>query len=113
MVSSYAFIGLVTIILSSLILVSYLNCLAVLICLEHSFWLIQQGSSPIDGFTKALDIYIEDKHVLIDQRLRNYLMLKKSKDWFTIKHCPSNDECTEFQKIVLDNLLRMIDSCFF
>jgi diphthamide synthase subunit DPH2 len=81
-------------------------CLAILICLEHSFWLTQQGSNPTKAFTKALDTYLEDKCIVVDQRLEDYLMSKRSGDWFAIKHCPSYDECTEFQKIVLDNLLR-------
>jgi hypothetical protein len=79
--------------------------IAILICLEHSFWSSQQGSSPTVGFTEALDTYLKNKRVLVDQRLENYLALKGSNDWFTMKYFPSNDECIEFQKIVLDNLL--------
>jgi len=79
--------------------------IAILICLEHSFWLTQQGSSPTVSFTEAWDTYLKDKRVLVDQRLENYLTLKHRNDWFTIKHSPSDNECTEFQKIVLDNLL--------
>ena len=43
--------------------------------------------------------------MLVDQKLEGSLMLKKGSDWFTTKHSPSYDECTEFQKIVFDNLL--------
>jgi len=86
-------------------------CLAILICLEHSFWLTQQGSSSTQAFTAALAIYLKDKRIVVDDRLENYLMLKRSGDWFTTEHHPSYDECIEFQKIVLDNLLRKASSC--
>ena len=76
-----------------------------LICLEHSFWLTQQGSSPTQAFTAALDTYLQARRMVVDQRLEDYLMLKESSDWIITKHRPSYDECTEFQKIVLDNLL--------
>ena len=79
--------------------------LAILICFEHSFWLTQQGSSPTQAFTEALDIYLKDKHMLVDQTLEEYFILKESSDWFTTKYSPSDDECMEFQKIVFDNLL--------
>jgi len=85
--------------------------LAILICLEHSFWLTQQGSSPTEGFVAALDIYLRDKHVLLDQRVEDYLMSKGINDWFTTKHKPSDDERLEFKIIVLDNLLRKASSC--
>lgn len=88
-------------------------CLAILICLEHSFWLTQQGSSPTNAFTEAFDTYLKDKQMLLDQRLEEYLALKQSDDWFTIRHSPSDDECAEFQKIVLDNLLCKASSCLF
>ena len=104
MPSLYAFIGSVAIILLPFILVFHLICLAILICLEHSFWLTQQGTSPTQAFTTAFDTYIKDKHLLLNQILADYLMLKRSDDWFTIKHCPSYDEYTEFRKIVFDNL---------
>ena len=113
MLSLSAFIGSVIIILPAFILVFHLIYLAILISLEHSFWLIQQGSSPTQGFINALDTYIKDKHVLLDQRLQDYLMLKGSNDWFIIKHCPSDDECTELQKIVFDNLLSKAFYCPF
>ena len=50
-------------------------------------------------------------HVLVDHRLDNYLTSKGSDDWFITKHCPSTDECSEFQQIVLDNLLRKTGPC--
>jgi hypothetical protein len=61
---------------------------AILICLEHSFWLTQQGSSPTQAFTTALATYLKDKHMVVDQKLEDYLMLKGSSDWFTTKHHP-------------------------
>jgi len=82
-----------------------------LICLEHSFWLTQQGSSPTQAFTAALDAYLQTRRMLLDQILEEYLMLKGSSDWIITKHRPSYDECTEFRKIVLDNLLRKADPC--
>jgi hypothetical protein len=104
--------GLIAKFLPSVILVSYLHIyLAILICLEHSFWLTQQGSSSTQAFIKALDTYLEDKRMVVDQRLEDYLMLKRSNDWFTIKYHPSYDECTQFQKIVLDNLLCKASPC--
>ena len=113
MPSLYAFIGSVTVILPGFILVFHLIYIAILICLEHSFWLIQQGSSPAQGFTNALDTYTKHKRVLLDQRLEEYLMLKGSNDWFTINHCPSGAECTELQKLVFDNLLGKPCPCLF
>ena len=82
-----------------------------LICLEHSFWLTQQGSSPTQAFIAALDIYLQDRRMLVDQTLEDYLMLKESSDWIITKYRPSYDECTEFQKIVFDNLLRKANFC--
>jgi len=111
MLSSYAFIGLITSILLSFCF-HILICLAILICLEHSFWLTQQGSSPTQAFTAALAIYLKDKRMAVDEQLENYLMLKQSYDWLTTKHNPSYDECIEFQKIVFDNLLRRASPCF-
>jgi hypothetical protein len=43
--------------------------------------------------------------VLVGRRLQDYLTLKGRGDWFTTKHHPSDDECTGFRKIILDNLL--------
>jgi len=88
-----------------------ITCLAILICLEHSFWLTRQGSSPSKGFTEALDTYLTDKRALLDQKLQDYLASKGSNDWLTMGYCPTDDECAEVQKIVLDNLLRMAGSC--
>jgi hypothetical protein len=90
-----------------------LICLAILICLEHSFWLSQQGSSPTQAFTEALDTYLKDKRMLLDQTLEDYLLLKESNDWFITKHHPSQDECTDFRKIVFDNLLCKASLCPF
>jgi len=86
------------------------TCLAILLCLEHSFWLTQQGSSPINGFTETLDTYLKDRRALLDERLEDYLTSKGSNDWFIAKYRPTPDECAEFRKIVLDNLLRKAGS---
>ena len=45
--------------------------------------------------------------MVVDEKLENYLMSKRSGDWFITKHQPSYHECTEFRKMVFDNLLRM------
>jgi len=89
------------------------TCLAILICHEHSFWLTQQGSSPTKGFTEAFDIYLADKRVLLDQSLEDYLALKGNNDWLTTKYSATRNECAEFRKIVLDNLLRKAGPCLF
>ena len=89
-----------------MILVFILICLAILICLERSFWLTQQGFSPTEGFNGTWATHIKGNHVLLDQKVEDYLKLKGSNDWFTMKHSPSYDECCELQKIVVDNLLR-------
>jgi len=87
------------------------TCLAILICLEHSFWLTQQGSSPTKGFTEALDAYLKDKRALLDERLEDYLTSKGSNDWFITKYHPTHDEFAEFRKIIVDNLLRKAAPC--
>jgi len=87
------------------------TCLAILICLEHSFWLTQEGSSPTKGFTEALDTYLKDNRALLDERLDDYLTSKGSNDWFITNYHPTHNECAEFRKIVLDNLLRKAGSC--
>ena len=105
MPSLNAFIGLITGPSLCDFFFLIVSCLAILICLEHSFWLTQDGSYSTDGFIKALDTYIEEKHALLDQRLRDYLTLKQSDDWFIMKHHPSPNECAEFRKIIFENLL--------
>jgi len=79
--------------------------IAILICLEHSFWLTQHGCSPTKGFTETLATYLKDKRAMLDKILEDYLTLKGSDDWFTTEHHPSHNECVEFRNIVLDNLL--------
>ena len=86
---------------------------AILICLEHSFWIAQQGSSFNDAFIKAWKFYLNTQHVLVNQELNNYLKSKGSNDWFTIKHHPSEQECAECRKIVLNHLLRKSSPCLF
>jgi len=85
--------------------------IAILICLEHSFWIVQQGFNFNDGFNKAWKFYLKVQHVLIDQELDNYLRSKGSNDWFTMKYRPSEEECAECRKIVLNNLLRKSSPC--
>jgi len=60
-----------------------------------------------------LDTYLADKRVLLDQSLEDYLALKGNNDWLTTKYCPTHNECAEFRKIVLDNLLRKAGPCLF
>jgi len=78
---------------------------AILICLEHSFWLAQQGSSPTKDFTKAWDIYFREKHLLVGQKLKKHFKLTGSNDWFTSEHHPSEDDHAKFRKFIIDNLL--------
>ena len=86
---------------------------AILVCLEHSFWIVQQGSHPIDGFTKAWKFYIETQYALVDQKLDEYLKSRGHNDWITMQYVPSKEERVEYTKIVLDSLLRMSSSCLF
>jgi len=85
--------------------------IAILICLEHSFWIVQQGSNSKDGFTKAWEFYFQTQHILVDQELGNYLRSIGSNDWFAMKYWPSDKECAECRKIVLNNLLRKSSPC--
>jgi len=78
---------------------------AILICLEHSFWFAQQVSSPTEDFTKAWDIYFQEKYLLVDQKLKKHFKLTGSNDWFTPKHHPSEDDLAKFRKFIIDNLL--------
>jgi len=79
--------------------------IAILICLEHSFWLTQNGSRPVEAFIKTFHAYIQEARAILDQKLEDYLKSKQSKDWFRTKYHPSPNECTEFRKIIFDNLL--------
>jgi len=85
--------------------------IAILICLEHSFWIVQQGSNFNDGFTKAWKFYLKTQYILVDQELDNYLRSTGSNDWFTMKYGPSDKECAEYRRIVLNNLLRKSSPC--
>ena len=84
---------------------------AILVCLEHSFWIVQQGSKPSDGFIKAWENYLKTKRALVDREVDDYLRSKASADWFTMKHIPSDEEFTEIREIVFNNLLRKSSSC--
>ncbi|KAF8240078.1 hypothetical protein L208DRAFT_1352970, partial [Tricholoma matsutake] len=79
--------------------------IAILVCLEHSFWIAQQGFNFTDGFTKAWKLYTQTQCALVNQELDNYLRSKSSKDWFTIQYSPSEEECFQCRQIVLNNLL--------
>ena len=84
---------------------------AILICLEHSFWIAQQGFNPDDGFMKAWKFYLNTQRALVDQELDDYLRSKGSYDWFTMKYCPSEQEYAECRKIVFNNLLCKSSPC--
>ncbi|KAF8168418.1 hypothetical protein B0H34DRAFT_685373 [Crassisporium funariophilum] len=79
--------------------------IVIVICLEHSFWLAQKASTPLQGFIKALDTVFQKKPVVLHTTLKDYLKSKESDDWFTIKHHPSPIECADIRKIIFDNLL--------
>jgi len=83
---------------------------AILVCLEHSFWIVQQGSKASDAFIKAWESYLKTRRALVDQEVVDYLMSKGSDDWFTTKHSPSDEELAECRKIVFYNLLRKFHS---
>jgi hypothetical protein len=86
---------------------------AILVCLEHSFWIIQQGSSPSEGFTKAWILYLKTQCALANQELNDYLMSKGNNDWFTTQYSLSEAEYAEYRKIVLNNLLCKSSPFFF
>jgi hypothetical protein len=82
-----------------------------LVCLEHSFWLNQQGLSLNYAFTKAWELYLKTQHAQVNQELDDYLRSKASNDWFTMKHGPSQQEHAEYSNIVLNNLLCQSSLC--
>ena len=84
---------------------------AILVCLEHSFWIAQQGSNPSDDFNQAWIFYLNTQHALVNQELDDYLRSKGCDDWFTIQYHPSAEECDECRKIVFNNLLRKSSHC--
>ena len=84
---------------------------AILICLEHSFWIAQQASSSNDGFIKPWKYYLKTQRALVDEELDEFLRSTGSNDWFTVKHSPSEKECAEYRRIVLNNLLCESSSC--
>ena len=103
-----------------ILLVLYLQFLtitwtAILICLEHSFWLVQHGHNSNDGFTKAWKFYLKTQHALAGYELDVYLKSKgiNDSDWFMSKYHPSEKECVECRKIILNNLLRKSSPVFF
>jgi len=107
-------VSLVWLIFFFLIYIWFLTIIwiAILICLEHSYWITQPGSDPSNGFTKAWTFYLKTKCALVNQEVDDYLRSKDSKDWFTTKYCPSEAECAECRKIVFNNLLRKSSLCF-
>ena len=84
--------------------------IAILVCLENSFWHIQHGTNASVGFTTAWHNYHAIQHVVLNQKLNNYLRLKGSKDWFTgrKKNGISEEECMDYADIILSNLLRKL-----
>ena len=100
-------LSLVWLILSFLLYLWFLTAAwtAILICLEHSFWIVQQGSNFNDSFTKAWEVYLKTQCALVNQEVDNYLRSIGSNDWFTMKHNPSEEECAKCRKIVFNNLL--------
>jgi len=56
---------------------------------------------------EAWEYYLHNQHILVGQELDEFLQLKDSNDWFTVQYTPSEEECMEFRKIVLNNLLCM------
>jgi hypothetical protein len=85
---------------------------AILICLEHSFWITQRGSDPSDGFIKAWKFYLKTQHALVNQELDDYLRSTGSDDWFITQYYPSEAECAKCRKIVFNNLLCKSNPCF-
>jgi hypothetical protein len=72
--------------------------LAILICLENSFWHVQQGSSAQDGFVKALNLYSTTT-------MDKYFISQETNDWFATKRSPSKAECNAFKNDILANHL--------
>jgi len=56
--------------------------------------------------------YLKIQRALVDQELDNYLRSKDTNDWFTMKYRPSEEECVECRKIILNNLLCKFSLCF-
>ena len=81
-------------------------CAAILVCLEHSFWIVQQGSNVSNAFIEAWKFYLKTRRALVDQELEDYLRSKGSDDWFTTNHYPSDEELAECRKLVFNYLLR-------
>jgi len=69
---------------------------AFLICLENSFWHMQQGST--DGFTIAFNAYPR-------MEMDTKIISQWPNDWFSIAGHPSQKERTEFIDFILANLL--------
>jgi hypothetical protein len=72
--------------------------LAILICLENSFWFAEQKTSAIDGFLLALDSYST-------KQMNEIVISQCSNNWFDMEEYPSDEELIKFQQIVLENLL--------
>jgi hypothetical protein len=73
---------------------------AILLCLENSFWHVQQGSSAQDGFVKALNLYSTIK-------MDKHFISQETNDWFVIKKSPPKAGCTAFKNDILANRLCM------
>ena len=79
--------------------------IALLVCLEHSFWITKKGSNPSDAFAKAWSFYFETQSALVNQELHDYLKSNSHKDWFTTYHHPSVEEWAKCKEIIFNNLL--------
>jgi hypothetical protein len=103
---------LVRLILPILLYLRFLTTIltAILVCLEHSFWIAQQGFTSDAAFIMAWKFYIDTQFALVAQELDYLLMSKGGNDWFTVAHLPSEEECVEYRHIVLHNLLRKSSS---
>ena len=105
MPSLYAFAGLLFI--TILLRISFLTAarIAILICLENSFWHMQHGSNVVASFTMAWHNYLAIQQAILNQQLDNYLRSKGSEDWVTRTHKVSKEQSMEYTDIILANLL--------
>ena len=87
--------------------------IALLVCLEHSFWITKKGSNPSDAFAEAWSFYFETQSALVNQELHDYLKSNSHKDWFTTYHHPSVEEWAKCKEIIFNNLLCKSHPFFF
>jgi len=108
----HCFLGLINLSLFPILMLLTTTWTAILICLQYSFWFPGKGFTATYGFTKAWEYYLKTRHLLVGQKLDDFLKSRGSKDWFTIEYTPSEKECVEFRTIAFNSLLRMYNSCF-